>query len=387
MLYEGWRHLRDTFYRAPSDIGVDWDGVLARYRPRVQDVGTTDEFNTLYREMLGELGGSHLGFYGGTPTSDAPPENTADFGVWFEEGFAGPGWKVAKVFNDGPADKAGSRLYAGDVLLSLNGQDLTAGTQRDRLLRNLAGKPVRLKVQSGPAALAALKAEAPQAAPAPGATRDVVLLPTTWAAARQLAYEQWTEDSRAMADRLSGGKVGYLHIQEMNGAALQKFRRELFTTNFKKPALIIDVRHNPGGNISEQLVNIIDRRLFAVETHRGAEPSQMPALSYHGKIVVLINPHSYSDGEIFPHVMQELGLAKLVGEATGGNVIGTYDFPLLDGSMLRLPAWGWSLLNGTDMEGHGAQPDVAVVFDPEQAAQGKDNQLAAGVDLLLQEIQ
>jgi Tol biopolymer transport system component/C-terminal processing protease CtpA/Prc len=386
MLCEGWRHLRDTFYKSPKELGVDWDDVLARYRPRVQDCGTDSEFNDLYREMLGELGGSHLGFYGGSPTSEAPPETTADFGVWFDESFSGPGWKVAKVFHDGPADKPGSRLYPGDVILSLDGKVITAGSKTSRLLRNLAGKPVTLKVHSGPAALDALQADAAPGAPAPPADREIVILPTTWAAAHQLVYQQWTEDNRATVDKLSGGKVGYLHIQEMDQAALRKFRRELFTTNIDKPALIIDVRDNPGGNISEQLVNILDKRSFAIETHRGGKPAVQPALAYHGKIAVLINPHSYSDGEIFPHIMQELHLAKLVGEATGGNVIGTYDFPLLDGSMLRLPSWDWSLLDGTDMEGHGAQPDVTAIFDPEQAAQGKDNQLDAAVNTLLQEL-
>jgi tricorn protease len=382
MLYEGWRHLRDTFYRAPSDLGVDWDAVLARYRPRVQFVGTTAEFNNLYREMLGELGGSHLGFYGGGPTSEAPPENTADFGVWFDEGFAGPGWKVARVITDGPADLPGSRLYVGDVITELAGQALDAGSNRERVLRNLAGKPVRLTVESGPAALAALKAEVAADAPAPGATREVVIKPASWNGMRQRVYEQWVADNRATVEQLSGGKVGYLHIQGMNQPSLEKFRRELFAMNLDKPGLIIDVRFNGGGNIHEQLFDILDQRVFGTQGHRGGVAVRQPALSYPGKIVVLINPHSYSDAEIFPHIMQEMGLAKLVGEATGGNVIGTYDFPLLDGSMLRLPSWGWWLNNGTDMEGNGARPDIEVIFDPQQGAAGVDNQLAAAVQAL-----
>jgi tricorn protease len=200
---------------------------------------------------------------------------------------------------------------------------------------------------------------------------------------RQLVYEQWVEDNRTIVDKLSNGKVGYLHIQSMNGPSLEKFRRELFASNLDKPGLIIDVRFNGGGNIHEQLFDILDQRVFGLNGHRGGEPVRQPALSYTGKIVVMMNAHSYSDAEIFPHIMQEMGLAKLVGEATGGNVIGTYDFPLLDGSTLRLPSWGWWLNNGTDMEGNGAQPDISVIFDPEQAAKGQDNQLEAAVEALL----
>jgi tricorn protease len=382
MLYEGWRHLRDSFYRAPSELGVDWDGVLARYRPRIRDISTTAEYNDLYRQMLGELGGSHLGFFSPGGTSEAPPESTADFGVWFDESYAGPGWKVTKVFNDGPADKPGSRLGVGDIILSVNGTAVSAQTNRDQLLRNLAGKPVTLSVQNGPEAgqdanEGTLPTDAGQMKT--GATHEVVIKPTSWGGIRGLVYEQWVEDNRAAVDKLSGGKVGYQHIQGMDPPSLEKFRRELFSISYDKPGLIIDVRFNGGGNIHEDLVDLLDKRLFGLTANRGEGRTKQPALSYQGKIVVLMNPYSYSDAEIFPHIMQELGLARLVGEPTGGNVIGTYDFQLMDGSTLRLPSWGWWLLSGKDMEGNGAVPDVLVVFSPEQAAQGKDNQLEAAV--------
>jgi tricorn protease len=382
MLYEGWRHLRDSFYRAPAELGVDWNGVLARYRPRVKDISTTVEYNDLYRQMLGELGGSHLGFFSPGGTSEAPPEFTADFGVWFDETYAGPGWKVSKVFNDGPADKPGSRLGVGDIILSVNGTAITAQTNRDQLLRNLAGKPVTLSVQNGPEAgqdanEGTLPKDAGQLKA--GETREVVIKPTSSGGMRGQIYEQWVEDNRAAVDKLSGGKVGYQHIQGMDRPSLEKFRRELFSISYDKPALVIDVRFNGGGNIHEDLVELLDRELFGTTGVRGEAPTKQPALSYQGKIVVMMNPYSYSDAEIFPHIMQNLGLAKLVGEPTGGNVIGTYDFQLMDGSTLRLPSWGWWLLSGKDMEGNGAMPDVTVVFSPEQAAAGKDNQLEAAV--------
>jgi tricorn protease len=372
MLFEGWRHLRDTFYKHPAELGVDWDAVLERYRPRVQFCGTTSEFNTLYREMLGELGGSHLGFYGGAPTSQAPPETTADFGVWFDESYAGAGWKVSKVFTAGPADMPGSRLYPGDLLLAINGVELHSSDIRDYRLRNLADKPVQLTVISG--------ADAPE----PGAERTVVIKPTSWYGMRQFVYEQWVEDNRSLIESKSDGKVGYLHIAAMDPVSLEKFRRELFAENLRKDSLIIDVRFNGGGNISEQLFKLLNQQVFALQAHRDGQLDKQPALSYQGSIAILINAHSYSDAEIFPHIMQQAGRAILVGEATGGNVIGTYDFPLLDGSQLRLPSWGWWLLDGRDMEGNGAQPDLPVVFDPHAAAIGIDNQLEAALAALLQ---
>jgi len=202
-------------------------------------------------------------------------------------------------------------------------------------------------------------------------------------ALRQLYYEQWVQDNRAAVYELSDNRIGYQHIQSMDSASLAKFRRELFTESRDKDALIIDVRFNGGGGISEQLVDILDRKPFSIEGVRGGPKTTQPALLWDKPVVVLINAQSFSDAEYFPHIMQELGLGTIIGEPTGGNVIGTYDFPLLDGSMLRVPAWGIWLLDGTDMEGNGAQPDVEVEIDPEKIARGEDNQLETAVEYLL----
>ena len=131
-------------------------------------------------------------------------------------------------------------------------------------------------------------------------------------------------------------------------------------------------------------MEILDRKPFSREGVRGAQPGIQPALFWGKPVVVLINAQSFSDAEYFPHIVKELGLGTVIGEPTGGNVIGTYDFPLLDGSMLRIPAWGIWLLDGTNMEGNGAQPDVVVEIDPDAIARGEDNQLAAAVAHLLE---
>ena len=163
--------------------------------------------------------------------------------------------------------------------------------------------------------------------------------------------------------------------------------RELFSEDRGKAALIIDVRFNGGGGIHEDLIDLLDRRPFGFSAARDDSRQLQPELRWEGPIVVLINPNSFSDAEIFPHLMKELGLGTIMGEPTGGNVIGTYDFTLLDGSSFRLPARGWWLLNGQNMEGNGAVPDVLVPFDPGQGRLGKDNQLEAAVDFLLKKLE
>jgi len=383
MLQEAWRHLRDGFYD-PNMHGVDWNGVLARYKPRVRECGSPEEFSQLMRDMLGELGGSHLGFYSGASTREAPAQTTADFGVDFDESYAGPGWRVAKVIAKGPADQPASRLYVGDVILKVNGVAVQPGDDRGTVLNNLAGLVVTLSVKRDEPAQAPLPAGKPdeKQETVPAGEREVTIKPTTTGAMGQLRYEQWVEDNRQAIYQLGDGLIGYQHIQGMDSDSLTKFRRELFTESQGKQALIIDVRFNGGGWTHEDLLRLIDRKPFALSQLRDGPRRTHPTLRWSGPIVILINRSSYSDAEIFPHIMQELGLATLIGEPTGGNVIGTYDFQLLDGSGFRLPAEGWWLLDGTNMEGNGAQPDVLVPFDPNQSAKGIDNQLNAAVDYL-----
>jgi Tol biopolymer transport system component/C-terminal processing protease CtpA/Prc len=367
LMAEGWRSLRDSFYDEDM-LGVDWDEVYARYSARIPEMGTASEFNNLMRQMLGELSASHLGFNGaGGSGAQAPADTTASLGVYFDEAYAGPGWKVSHVIMDGPAEYPGQELQLGDVILSIDGETIAPRTNWYRELRNRTDKPVVLSVKR--------EGEA-----------EPVSVTTQPVPARALGgaiYEEWVEHNRLSVEKATDGKIGYLHIQSMNGPSLVKFRRELYSDNGKKEALIIDVRFNGGGNIHDELVELLDRRQFCYSGHRGQERVAQPTHMWHGPIVVLINASSFSDAEIFPHIMKELGLATLIGEDTGGNVIGTYNFPLLDGSSFRLNTWGWWLNDGTDMEGNGAKADIEVLIDPEIVAQGGDNQLAAAIEYLL----
>ncbi len=366
LMAEGWRSLRDSFYDKDM-LGVDWEEVYERYSARIPELGTRQEFNTLMRGMLGELGASHLGFYGNGDAPSPPGDSTASLGVLFDDYYDGAGWKVSHVILDGPAEIPGQELQKGDVILSIDGEKIAPRTNWYRVLRNRTDKPVVLKVER----------------PGEDDTLEITMQPVPQGFLGQRRYLQWVEHNRQAVETASAGRVGYMHIQSMNGPSLAKFRRELYSDNRDSEALIIDVRFNGGGNIHEDLVELLDRRQYCFSGHRGQERVPQPTHMWHGPIVVLINSSSFSDAEIFPHIMQELELATLVGEPTGGNVIGTYNFQLLDGSTFRLNTWGWWLNDGTDMEGHGAQPDIFVHIDPEIAAQGGDNQLDKALEYLL----
>jgi tricorn protease len=404
VLKEGWRILDQSFYD-PLMGGVDWDEVLQRYLPRVRECATVYEFGTLYREMLGELGRSHVGYWGYGDERELPADNTADFGVYWDEDYTGPGWKVARVIPDGPGTVPGAKLYAGDTVLDINGEPIAAGESREMRLNNLVGEPLKLTVQNGSEALAQLAAEAEAAQDEPAAedgtaeddggadvstdTREIVIKPTDQRAVDGLRYELWVEDNRAQVNEMSDGRIGYQHIERMYGDALEKFRRELFTESVNTDALIIDVRFNSGGHTAVDVMNILDERPAYLRSRRD-DPVRKFGRQYvwQGPLVVLVNAYSFSNAEIFAHIMKDAGLATIIGEPTPGGVISTSSVQLLDGSWLGIPSGGNFRLTGEDMEGPGAgvQPDVVVLIDPEQLAQGHDNQLETAVRYLLEEL-
>jgi len=405
MLQEGWRHIRDSYYDKNLH-GTDWNEVLKRYLPRVDDCGTVYEYSNLYRLMLGELNSSHLGYYTDKNDREAPPDMSADFGVTFDEKFDGVGWKIKKVINDSPADKPGSRLYAGDIIIKINGHEIEPKDNLDSLMLNLADKPTTLLVKNSPDYIVPEtkdekkdsesknekdskskdeKDSKPDDVKNPN-EREVIIKPMPISAMWQLRYQQWVDDNKKTVEEKTKGEIGYIHIQRMYEDSLQKFRRELFSENMNMKALIIDVRFNSGGHTATDVVEMLDRRPAYLTQHRDSQPVTHPILTWHGPIVLLVNAESFSNAEILTHIMHDLGLATIIGEATGGGVISTYDFRLLDGSGFRMPSWLNSRLNGIDMELNGAVPDIIVHIDPTAVADGKDNQLDAAIDYLLKKI-
>ena len=387
MLFEGWRHLRDTFYDRNLH-GVDWDEVLKRYRPRVKDCGTIDEYSTLYRQMLGELNASHLSYYPKDNDREAPPDNTGELGVIYDEKYDGPGWKVKRIVEDSPAYQPGSRLYESDVILKINNHEIAINDERAFLMRNLVDRPVKLVVLNDERII---NAENPdETVTLVGEPvykeREVTIKPINYNTFRPMLYEQWVMDNRKIVEEKSKGQIGYLHIENMYEGPLAKFRRELFGEYRDKKALIIDVRFNSGGYIAVDIVDLLDRRPAHIHQHRDSRQGTRPPLTWKGPIVILIDAHSFSNAEILGHIMRDLGMATIIGESTGGGVISTYTFQLMDGSTFRMPSWLNARLNGTNMELNGVIPDIFVHIDPHQIREGKDNQIDVAIDYLLKEI-
>lgn len=371
MFDDGWRTMKYRFYD-PKMHGMDWDAMRAKYRPLVDFVGDRQELLNILNEMIGELNASHTGA--------APPPRgqggggvaTTHLGVELEPDVAAGRYRVAYVYEDGPADKDWVRVKVGDYLLAINGKPVKAGDEYWAILNNRLNRKVVVTLNSKPAEDGAWN------------TRIEAISGNAYS---QLRYERWVKERRQKVNELSGGRIGYIHIQAMNQPSLRRFEKEI--REFRnKEAMVIDQRWNGGGNIEQELLAILVQRQYQVWQPRGAEASGRPFAGFFGPKIVLQNWRSASNAEMFPAGFRALGLGKVVGTPTMGAVIGTGSYSLIDGSTVRTPGTGVYLADSkrTNMENYGVQPDMLIENRPEDTLAGRDRQLEAAVDELMKQL-
>jgi tricorn protease len=320
---------------------------------------------------MGELNASHLGIQG--PPAQ-PEQVTADLGLVFDDKFPGPGMRVAEILKRGPNDKRGLGLKAGDIIMSIDGVALSPDVDPAKALNDKVNEYVVCEVKSYPESTF---------------IRKVDLLAVSRAGIKTLMYDRWVAANAKKVSDMSGGKLGYIHIPSMDEQGLDRFIRSLYSDNFDKEAIVLDVRFNGGGFTHDKVLNYLggkEHTIF-IQRHGGIGPVLTSAdRKFTKPLVLLINNRSYSDAEIFPHAFRTLGLGKLVGQPTGGFVIGTTSYRLIDGSLFRLPRTGVYTLKGVNMEKEGVAPDFTVEPHPDQIAKGLDVQLEKAVSVLTQEV-
>jgi len=371
MFGDAWRTMKYRFYD-PAMHGMDWDAAKAKYEPLVKDVGDRQELLNIINEMIGELNASHTG-------SAPPPRGpggggvaTGHLGIELEPDKAAGRYRVTYVYENGPADKDWVKVNVGDYLIAIGGTQVKAGDEFWELLNNRLNRKVEVTFNNKPSDEGAWK------------TRIETINGGAYA---NLRYDRWVKERRQKVDELSGGRIGYLHIQAMNPPSLRKFEKEI--REFRnKEALIIDQRWNGGGNIEQELLAILVQREYQVWQPRGVEASGRPFAGYFGPKVVLQNWRSASNAEMFPAGFRALGLGKVIGTPTMGAVIGTGSYSLIDGSTVRTPGVGVYLADQkrTNMENYGVQPDIRVDNSPEDNLTGRDRQLETAVEDLLKQL-
>jgi tricorn protease len=200
---------------------------------------------------------------------------------------------------------------------------------------------------------------------------------------RELEYARWVKKRERHVSERGAGKLGYIHLDAMNRENLNRFIAALNGPLKDKSALVIDVRNNGGGNIHQQLIDILSRRPYIYYDPRSGDRSLQETPVWAKPLCVLVNERSFSDAEIFPHGIKALGLGKVIGAPTSGGVIGTGSRTLIDGSVLRMPSIGWYALDGTNLERTGVVPDIVVEESAEDRAKDRDPQLDRAIDEML----
>ena len=377
-----WLAMNEIWYD-PAMGNRNWEQVRRKYVDAASRAFDERGLGEVIELMLGELNGSHLGF---TPSmgSASEPETprkrehpTAHLGARFDPAYLGPGLKVRDVLPESPSDKVKSRLKAGDIILSIDGTRVDPSMDLTQVLNGPLDRDIQLVVQRA-------KEDASE-------ELNLTLRPIPYGRVRPLLYEQWLETNRQMVEKLSNGKLGYLHIQAMDESSFLEFEQQLYNVGYGKEGLVIDVRDNGGGSTTDHLLTSLTQPKHAITVPRGGGTGyphdRMIYATWSKPIVVLCNQNSYSNAEIFSHAIKVLGRGKLVGVQTAGGVVSTGAARINDIGVLRAPFRGWfSIRDGKDMELHGAEPDFIVWPAPGELPAGIDTQLEKGVEVLLEEV-
>lgn len=362
---QGWRYMRDNFYDDKFH-GVDWNAVRTTYEPMVSAARTMDEVRRLMNLMVGELNASHLGVGGQSAFTPAP---VGKLGLRFDRGeYETNGrLKITEIITLSPAAVV-KDISVGDYILSVDGTQIKQGTNLDELMENKVGKRVVLSVSVS----------------ADGANkREVVVKPVSTGAEKNMLYRQWVEANRAYVAKISGGKIGYVHIPDMSSNSLTQLYVDLDSENQAKEGVVIDIRNNNGGFINVYVIDVLSRRGYMTMKERGLW--NVPARSALGQralerpTVLVTNQHSLSDAEDLTEGYRTLKLGKVVGEPTSGWIIYTWNTQLFDGTTFRLPRQLILGSDGKNMELNPRQVDAAVTRPIGETLTGKDSQLDRAV--------
>ncbi|MCU7824872.1 S41 family peptidase [Kitasatospora sp. DSM 101779] len=371
MFDENGRVMRDNFWRADMN-GVDWAGVLDRYRPLVDRLGSHDDLVDLLWETVGELGTSHAYV---TPPGRGTEAARRQGLLGADLVRDGDVWRVERILpgeSSDPRARAplaapGVAVRPGDAVLAVDGRPVDPVAGPAPLLAGTAGQPVELTV-----------------AGKDGVPRHPVVVPL--ADDEALRYHDWVAGRRAEVRERSGGRLGYLHVPDMVSSGWAQLHRDL-RVELAREGVVVDLRENRGGHTSQLIVEKLNRRIVGWDRGRDlANPEPYPGDAPRGPVVALANEFSGSDGDIVNAAIQALGIGPVVGTRTWGGVIGIDSkYSLVDGTSITQPKYAfWLEGYGWGVENHGVDPDVVVDCAPQDWAAGRDPQLAEGVRLALE---
>lgn len=374
------RRYRDFFYDAKMH-GFDWAALCARYRADLPRIGSRGDLTEVIGRMVSELNVGHAYIDGRDEWQPATPGSAALGAVWVFDA-AKARWRISHIYAGDPVDPLyrsplgalGKDVRVGDWLLAIDGRALDARTDPLEALIGKADKEVALTIGRD-----GVKGE-----------RTLVVKPI--ASQEGLAYREWSENNRHLVDRVSGGRIGYVHIPAMSPQGLAEFARGYFG-QIRKDGLIVDIRGNLGGSGSPLVIDRLLRPFLTTGHVKGMDyPTTYPwggfTQVFTGKLALLVNEATMSDGDTMAYEWRQAKLGPIYGKRTWGGVIGTGSTgPLLDGTETNVPQYALAATDGSwIVEGEGVKPDVEIGFDADAKLGGDDPQLAEAARLLATQI-
>jgi tricorn protease len=367
MFYEAWAGMEENFYDE-NFHGQNWQKLRDAYAKYLPYVKSRAELRLIFNDMLGELNTSHFGFSSSGDEEDIYyGTRTLATGILFDN--ENP-FTVQRILNHSPVDYSEINLRNGDQLVAVDGKKIDSKVNREKYF-------------SAPK----FQEELTLTFERNGNEFNVNIHPSSKNEVRDLRYDEWQDENQKYVDSKSNNRIAYVHMKNMSGEELTKFKEDLVSDEAYKEGLILDLRYNRGGNVHDEVLKFLSQKTYLNWKYREGKLTGQANFNYGNKpIVLLINEQSLSDAEMTAAGFKELGLGTIVGTETYRWIIFTSGKELVDGSFYRLPSWGCYTLDGKDLEVEGVSPDVYVGENFKDRLTGKQPQLNKAIELILKEL-
>ncbi len=362
-----WRQVEKKFYKIDLH-DVSWDFYKKEYAKFLPHINNNHDFAEMLSEMLGELNASHTGARYRPKTKNG--DQTASFGLFFDQDYSGKGLKVVEVMDKGPLDNSESKIKPGVVIEKIDGVSISSSQNIYKLLNRKEDKNTLLSLYN----------------PKTGKRWEETTKPISLGAENQLRYRRWVENCRKMVDSLSNGEIGYVHVRGMNDASYRTVYEETLGKNGSKKALVVDTRFNGGGWLHDDLATFLDGKKYMSFVPRDQELGTEPQFKWTKPSIVVMSESNYSDAHMFPYTYKALGIGKLVGMPVPGTGTAVWWERLQNGMVFGIPQVGMVGNDGKYLENQQLEPDIKVPNDPAAVSKGQDQQLEAAVKELEKEV-
>lgn len=363
------REEQERFYVADMH-GVDWPALTAHYRTFLPHINNNYDFAELLSEILGELNVSHTGARFRSTSDTKVDDRTASLALLYDMEYSGNGAKIVEILPQSPLRAADPELRPGDIVTHINGNPITPYSPLANLMNELSGKRTLITVQ-----------------PASGDAREVVAYPVSRGRENQMLYERWVRNREHTVDSLSGGRLGYVHLESMDDESFRTAYSALLGKFNDREGVVVDIRWNGGGRLHEDIEVLLSGQKYFQQEIRGQRTCDMPSRRWNKPSIMLMSEACYSNAHGTPWVYSHQGIGKTIGMPVPGTMTSVNWVTLQDPTVyFGIPVVGYRLADGSFLENQQLDPDIRVENSPTLLVGGTDSQLNEAVRVLLQQI-